>query len=77
MSYHHPPRPELASVERDNEVARGAGLKGWYSRLVCRLRGHRLRFYQFDPITVTHSLRCNRCGLTGWPNEYVNDPQGE
>lgn len=40
-------------------------------RVVCRVRGHRFTFHQFDLITISHSLRCSRCGLTGWPNEDV------
>lgn len=37
------------------------------SAFVCRILGHRLRFAEFDPITITHALHCDRCGLHGWP----------
>lgn len=43
----------------------------------CRLRGHRFVFDEYDPVTKTHSLRCLRCGLNGWPNIYVGHrPRG-
>ena len=42
------------------------------SGIICRIRGHRLRFAEFDPITVTHALHCMRCGLHGWANEDVD-----
>ena len=42
------------------------------SRLLCRLFGHRLRMAEFDPITITHAWHCDRCGLHGWPNEYID-----
>jgi hypothetical protein len=36
--------------------------------LLCRIRGHRWRFAEFDPITITHAMHCVRCGSHGWPN---------
>lgn len=31
-------------------------------RLICRIRGHRLRFGRFDRDVLAHDLECRRCG---------------
>ena len=42
-------------------------------RLICRIRGHRLRFAEHCPISAAHALHCDRCGLHGWPGSGLLD----
>ncbi|CQD07167.1 hypothetical protein BN970_01344 [Mycolicibacterium conceptionense] len=48
-----------------------------WNRLVCRWFGHRLHFSEYDPIAISHVIRCRRCGLKRWPTltalDYPDD----
>jgi hypothetical protein len=36
-------------------------------RLWCWVFGHSFRFAEFDPVSCCHAIRCDRCGVYGWP----------
>jgi hypothetical protein len=42
-------------------------------RLICRLRGHRVRFGRFDREVLAHDLWCKRCGQRQSARDVLRD----